>query len=191
MDDELASRLLRYAPSRTYLLEALHDAQELFGGWLPRTAVEQIATYLGVPVADVYGVIEFYEMFRAEPVGRKLIRVCQDGPCAVAGADELMGRLCRRLGIRPGETTADGEVALEAVRCLGLCDRARRHSPITSDARPPPSRRSSTASPFRRDSGSAAWSRWRSPMSASSIRRAWTTTAPRAAWPRCARRSTR
>ena len=124
MDDELASRLLRYAPSRTYLLEALHDAQELFGGWLPRPAVEQIATYLGVPVADVYGVIEFYEMFRAEPVGRKLIRVCQDGPCAVAGADELTERLCRRLGIRPGETTADGEVALETVRCLGLCDRA-------------------------------------------------------------------
>ena len=95
MDDALASRLPRYAPSRTYLLEALHDAQELFGGWLPRPAVEQIATYLGVPVADVYGVIEFYEMFRAEPVGRKLIRVCQDGPCAVAGADELTERLCR------------------------------------------------------------------------------------------------
>ena len=40
MDDELAPRLSRYTPSRTYLLEALHDAQELYGGWLPRPAVE-------------------------------------------------------------------------------------------------------------------------------------------------------
>jgi NADH-quinone oxidoreductase subunit F len=86
--------------------------------------VEQIAAYLGVPLADVYGVIEFYEMFRTEPAGRAVIRICQDGPCAAAGAARLTNQVGERLGIRPGQTTADGEVRLEAVRCLGLCDRA-------------------------------------------------------------------
>ena len=157
MDDELASRLSRYAPSRTYLLEALHDAQELFGGWLPRPAVEQIATYLGVPVADVYGVIEFYEMFRAEPVGRKLIRVCQDGPCAVAGADELTERTLpaarhpprrdhsRRRGYAgngalPGavRSRAGGPRQSRAMRARHRRDAARRpaRSGATQDRRP-------------------------------------------------------
>jgi NADH-quinone oxidoreductase subunit F len=136
---------------RTVLLEALHDAQVIFGGWLPRLAVERIAEFLDLPVAEVYGVTEFYEMFHTEPVGRKVIRVCQDGPCAVAGSDALMARLSNRLGIRPGESTPDGEYTLEPVRCLGLCDRApaalvnlERHAPAVADTlldgHPAPSR---------------------------------------------------
>ncbi len=78
MHDAVAARLAHYAPARTYLLEALHDTQALCGGWLPQDAVEQVAASLRVPLADVYGVIEFYEMFHAEPAGRQVIRVCQD-----------------------------------------------------------------------------------------------------------------
>jgi NADH-quinone oxidoreductase subunit F len=118
------------------LLEVLHDAQAIFGGWLPRPAVERIAQALDLPAAEVYGVTEFYEMFHTEAVGRKLIRVCQDAPCAVAGSDRLLAGLCAHLGIAPGETTADGAVTVEEVRCLGLCDRApatlvnlERHAP--------------------------------------------------------------
>ena len=111
-------------PAQASLLEILHDAQAICGGWLPRPAVEQIAGFLAIPLADVYGVTEFYEMFHTGPVGRKVIRVCQDGPCAVQGADALMARLTERLGIGPGETTADGAYTVEPVRCLGLCDRA-------------------------------------------------------------------
>jgi len=91
-----------YPPARTYLLEALHGTQALYNGWLPRDAVEQVAAYLRVPLADVYGVIEFYEMFHAEPVGHQVIRVCQDASCAVAGADRLLGSLCARQGIAAG-----------------------------------------------------------------------------------------
>jgi NADH-quinone oxidoreductase subunit F len=121
----LEEALARHAPQgRSALLEALHDTQAIFGGWLPRAAVERVADALGVPEADVPGVIEFYDMFHSHRVGRNVIRVCVDGPCGLAGADALLGNVCDRLGIRPGETTADGQFSVETVRCLGLCDRA-------------------------------------------------------------------
>ena len=130
--------LARLAPQgRSAMLEVLHEAQAIFGGWLPRPVVERVASALQVPVADVYGVTEFYEMFYTEPVGRQIIRVCQDASCAVAGADALTAGICRRLGVAPGETTPDGEYTVEKVRCLGLCDRApaalvnlRRYAPL-------------------------------------------------------------
>ncbi len=108
----------------TALIEVLHEAQALFRGWLPRGVVERVATALNMPVSDVYGVTEFYEMFHTHPVGQKVIRICQDAPCALAGADTLLANVCQRLGIQPGETTPDGQYTLEPVRCLGLCDRA-------------------------------------------------------------------
>lgn len=121
----LETVLDRYrAGGRSGLLEVLHDTQAIFGGWLPRDAVERTASALNVPVADVQGVIEFYDMFHAHPVGRNVIRVCQDGPCALRGADTLLDNLCRRLNVAPGETTADEQYTVEPVRCLGLCDQA-------------------------------------------------------------------
>ena len=127
--------------SRSYLLEIIHDAQEIFGGWLPRPAVERIAAALNLPQAEVYGVTEFYDLFHTAPVGRKVIRVCQDASCAVAGADALLAGLGQQLGIQPGETTADGRYTVEPVRCLGLCDRApaalvnrTRYAPARPDA---------------------------------------------------------
>lgn len=123
-------------PPNSYLLEILHEAQAIYHGWLPRPAVERIAVAVNLPAAEVYGVTEFYEMFHTHPVGQKVIRVCQDGPCAVAGADAVLAGLCQRLGVQPGETTPDGRFTVEPVRCLGLCDRApavlvnlERHAP--------------------------------------------------------------
>lgn len=139
--EALAAVLDRYrAEGRSALLEALHEAQALFGGWLPRPAVERVAAGLGIPLADVYGVTEFYTMFYTEPVGRKVIRLCQDAPCAAAGAEALLRNAGRQLGLEPGQTTADGEYTLETVRCLGLCERApaalvnlQRHGSLDPD----------------------------------------------------------
>jgi NADH-quinone oxidoreductase subunit F len=108
----------------TVLIEVLHECQAIFGGWLPRQAAERVAAALKMPLADVYGVTQFYEMLHTRPVARKIVRVCQDAPCALAGADRLTSELCQGLGIEPGQTTPDGQYTLEAVRCLGLCDRA-------------------------------------------------------------------
>ncbi|HEU5103801.1 MAG TPA: NAD(P)H-dependent oxidoreductase subunit E [Roseiflexaceae bacterium] len=121
----LEQALERYRPlGRAGLIEALHEAQAIFGGWLPRPALERVAAGLNLPLADVYGVTEFYDMFFTRPVGRRLIRICQDGPCAVAGADALLAGACARLGIQPGQVTPDADYGVQTVRCLGLCDRA-------------------------------------------------------------------
>jgi len=135
---QLEQTLAQYAAQgRGALLEVLHEAQALFGGWLPREVLDRVASALKLPVADVYGVTEFYEMFYTHPVGRNVIRICQDAPCALAGADALTASVCRALGVQPGAATADGEYTIEKVRCLGLCDRApaalvnlRRYAPI-------------------------------------------------------------
>jgi NADH-quinone oxidoreductase subunit F len=123
-------------PCRSYLVEALHDAQEIAGGWLPRAAIQQIADHWQLPSAEVYGVAEFYSLLYTRPVGDRILRVCQDGPCAIAGADRLLEGVCSWLNLRPGGTTQDRAYTVEAVRCLGLCDRApaalanlERHAP--------------------------------------------------------------
>ncbi len=130
-----------YGPrGQTVLLEVLHDAQAVCGGWLPEPVLRRIGDYLQVPLAEIYGVTEFYDMFHTEPVGRKHIRICVDGPCAVRGSDVLMAEAARRAGCAAGETTPDGGVTLEPVRCLGLCDRGpaalvngERYAPAVAD----------------------------------------------------------
>ncbi len=112
-------------PDSSILLELLHEAQAIYGGWLPRPVITRIAQALDLPLADVYGVTEFYTMFYTEPVGKKIIRICEDAPCAIRGAAGVKAALCRHLQIEPGETTPDGEYTIEPVRCLGLCDHAR------------------------------------------------------------------
>jgi NADH-quinone oxidoreductase subunit F len=109
---------------RSILLEVLHEAQAIYGGWLPRHVVTRIAQTLNVPLSDVYGVTEFYTMFYTQPVGKKIIRICEDAPCAIHGAARVEAALCQHLQIKPGETTPDGEYTIEGVRCLGLCDHA-------------------------------------------------------------------
>jgi NADH-quinone oxidoreductase subunit F len=114
----------RDVPAHSLLPEILHEAQAIYGGWLPRPVLSRIAQALGLPLSEVYGVTEFFTMYYTEPVGRKIIRICEDGPCAIRGAAQVQEAVCRRLGIRPGETTPDGEYTVEPMRCLGLCDHA-------------------------------------------------------------------
>ena len=111
-------------PPRSLLLEILHEAQKIYDGWLPRSVVSRIARALNMPLADVYGVTEFYTMFYTEPMGKNIIRLCEDGPCAIRGSAEVEAALCRHLQIEPGQTTPDGQYTIEPVRCLGLCDHA-------------------------------------------------------------------
>jgi NADH-quinone oxidoreductase subunit E len=66
----------------------------------------------------------FYTLFYKAPVGRYVLHVCNDFPCALRGADEFLDHVCRKLGIQPGETTEDGLFTVEPVMCIGACDRA-------------------------------------------------------------------
>lgn len=122
--DPLVARLNPYAPSgRTALLPALHAAQELYG-YLPEPVAAEVGRRLGVALADVYGVIDFYAMFYKEPVGKQIVRVCGDPPCAQAGGGEVLEALSKHLGVQAGEVTTDGEWTLERAPCLGRCEHA-------------------------------------------------------------------
>ena len=108
---------------REALLPALWDVQGALGSISPEH-VQRISHTLRVPEADIYGVIGFYTLFHEEATGRRIIRVCADPTCALAGADEVLHGVCARLGINEGETSADGEFTVEHSPCLGLCDYA-------------------------------------------------------------------
>jgi NADH-quinone oxidoreductase subunit F len=113
-----------YIPlSRTGLLPALHAAQKAYG-WLSEPVVAEVAKALHVPLADVYGVIEFYTLFYNKPVGKRIIRVCTDQACGLKDGEALLQHLCSKHGLQPGQTTPDGSLTIEASPCLGLCEQA-------------------------------------------------------------------
>lgn len=108
---------------QTALLPALHAAQSIYS-YLPQDVVAEISRTLKVPLANVYGVIDFYAMFYPEPVGKTVIRICNDPPCSVKGGAEVLDSVCRHLAVTPGEITADGAYTVERSPCLGLCEHA-------------------------------------------------------------------
>ena len=134
--DEVQELRARYPEgSRSAALPALRLAQAKHG-WLSREAIEEIAEALEVTPAFCYSIATFYDMLHLEPVGRHTIDVCTNLPCALCGAQEVVGAFESELGIRAGETTPDGEITLRAVECLGGCgyatvvavnDRYRQH----------------------------------------------------------------
>jgi formate dehydrogenase subunit gamma len=102
------------------LLPILHAIQRAFG-CIPEAAEPLIADELNITRAEVHGVVTFYHDFRREPAGRHVLRVCRAEACQSMGAEALVAHLERSLGLRCGETSADGQITVEAVYCLGLC----------------------------------------------------------------------
>ncbi len=92
--------------------------------YIPIEAIEYIAANTEMSETKLYGVATFYSQFRLEPVGEKIIRVCHGTACHVAGADGVTETFEKRLGVKDGETTADGKYTLESVACLGCCSLA-------------------------------------------------------------------
>src|SRR3990172_3890319 len=120
----LRSILAELVPQgRSALLPALHAAQRLYG-WLSEPVAKEMGCALGVPLADVCGVIDFYAMFYRRPVGKTVVRVCSAPVCAIAGADAVADALCRHLKVAPDEVSSDGDFTVEHAPCLGLCDQA-------------------------------------------------------------------
>lgn len=120
----LLSTLARLAPEgRAALLPALHAAQAMYG-YISERVAQAVAQALGVPLADVYGVIEFYSMFYDRPVGRSILRICTDAACLLRGSEKALDEACQRYGVVEGQVSADGEWTVERAPCLGLCNRA-------------------------------------------------------------------
>lgn len=111
----------RYDTPRAAMLPLLWLVQETFGH-IPSEAEFWVGHLAGVSVAHVREVVSFYTMFRTQPAGRHELRVCTSLPCMLRGAGDVLAALERRLHIRPGETTAGGELTLTEVECLCACE---------------------------------------------------------------------
>jgi bidirectional [NiFe] hydrogenase diaphorase subunit len=110
----------RYGRESHALIETLHTVQECFG-YLDETALRFVATTLRVPLSRVYGAATFYHFFSLKPQGKHTCVVCTGTACYIKGAPALLAAIERRHGIKPGQTTPDGELSLVTARCLGSC----------------------------------------------------------------------
>ncbi|ACK52539.1 NADH dehydrogenase (ubiquinone) 24 kDa subunit [Methylocella silvestris BL2] len=102
------------------MLPILHALQEEFG-YVNGDAVPMIAKALNLSRAEVHGVTSFYHDFRHEPAGRHVLKLCRGESCQSMGSEELARKFLTGLGIEWGGTTADGDLTVEAIYCLGLC----------------------------------------------------------------------
>jgi NADH-quinone oxidoreductase subunit E len=113
----------RYPKKEAALLPVLHIVQRERGFVSPQ-AEEWVAALLGISALQVREVLSFYTLLHRKPVGRYVIQVCRNISCFLAGSEDIVKHLEKKLGVRAGETTADGKYTLMAVECLGNCDHA-------------------------------------------------------------------
>jgi NADH-quinone oxidoreductase subunit E len=107
---------------RSAIIAGLRAAQHENDGYLTPALIEAVADYLGLPPIQAYEVATFYSMFETRPVGRHHVSVCTNVSCMLRGAEELVSHIEGRLGIRIGESTADGRIFLkQEEECLAAC----------------------------------------------------------------------
>ena len=119
-DPKLNEILEQYIKDKSNLIQVLNGVQEHFG-YVPKDAMIYISEQMGIPVAEIYGVVTFYSRFSLKPKGKYSISVCLGTACFVKGSQKIMDRLQERLKIGPGETTEDGKFSIEETRCVGAC----------------------------------------------------------------------
>lgn len=120
---EIDAWVAKYPPEQkqSACMAALRIVQDANGGYLNTELMDAVADYLEMPRVSVYEVATFYSMYELSPVGKHKICVCTNISCMLCGSDEVVAHLQKRLGIRLGETTADGKFTLKEVECLGAC----------------------------------------------------------------------
>jgi NADH-quinone oxidoreductase subunit E len=123
-DEAIQSFLQKILPSFPQesgsLIPLLQKAQEALG-YLPRKVMEQVASLLGLPESEVYGVATFYDQFRFHPPGKHPVKVCMGTACHIRGASVILESWERRLNIKVSQTTNDREFSLDRVACVGCC----------------------------------------------------------------------
>ena len=112
---------------RSASLMLLHALQEHFG-WLSKDAIEWTATKLGLQPINVFELVTFYPMFRQQPAGKYVIKVCRTLSCALGGSGKLHEHFCTKLGLDAHahglQTSKDGKFSVEFVECLASCGTA-------------------------------------------------------------------
>jgi NADH-quinone oxidoreductase E subunit len=105
------------------ILPLLQEAQRKTG-YITEADMIKIANSLGISRSDVYGVATFYSFLSVKPLGRNIVRICRSLPCHLKDGDSIMEALEKALGVKPGETTADGKFTFTLTNCIGECDQA-------------------------------------------------------------------
>ena len=119
----LASIVEKYRGKEGIAIPMLADVQREIG-YVAEEAVEHVGAELGIPPAELFGVATFYAMFRFQPEGKHVVRLCRGTACHVQGSGLIADQLERLLGIKDGETTPDMMFTLQCVACLGCCSLA-------------------------------------------------------------------
>ncbi len=109
-----------YKNEPTPLMPILSAIQNEYG-YIPLDVQEIVSREIGVPVAEIYGVVTFYSFFSLKPKGKYVIGVCLGTACYVKGSQQVLDKFAELLHIKPGETSADGLFTLSALRCIGAC----------------------------------------------------------------------
>jgi NADH-quinone oxidoreductase subunit E len=115
----------RYPPGfeSSLVLPCLRRIQE-DRGFVADEDIDGLVEYLGVARIQIEEVLSFYGQFRRKPIGRCHIQACRNLSCSLLGAERILEHLTQKLGIAPGQTTADGRYTLSTVECLAACGTA-------------------------------------------------------------------
>ncbi|MFC1981839.1 NADH-quinone oxidoreductase subunit NuoE [Chloroflexota bacterium] len=118
---EKAGQILsEYRHKKGMLVSILQDIQAAFN-YVPREALKEVSSGLGIPISQVYSVVTFFKSFNLTPRGRHIISVCLGTACHVRGVVRIVEKIERELGIKRGETTEDLKFSLDTVNCVGAC----------------------------------------------------------------------
>lgn len=117
---EVAEILKNYQENKDNLIMILEEIQVKYG-YIPKVAQIEVANYLHMALAEVYGVITFYSRFTLIPKGKYNVSVCLGTACFVKGSTEILARAKERLGLEEGQTSTDGKFSLDSTRCVGAC----------------------------------------------------------------------
>jgi bidirectional [NiFe] hydrogenase diaphorase subunit len=116
----VAATMRKLGNQRNALIEALHTLQQTFG-YLDKPGLTYVAASLKIPLSKVYGAATFYNHFTLKPQGEHACVVCTGTACYIKGAPDLLKSIEETLGVKPGETTADGKMSVLTARCFGAC----------------------------------------------------------------------
>ena len=122
---EIEKVLAKYPPEqkRSAVMALLYMAQRE-EGYVSKADKADIAQILDMTTTEISAIVGFYSLYHDKKAGKYRIQVCTDIGCALRGADQYLADLCEKLDVKPGETTDDGLVTIEEVKCLAACDKA-------------------------------------------------------------------
>src|SRR6266853_277506 len=123
VEAEINRHLAKYPLTRSAILPLMFIVQRE-RGYLDPPGVSYLAQRLNLRITDIWEVATFYSMIYTKPVGKYHIQVCKTLSCKLLGEGKITEHICQKLGIKPGETTADGRFSLSLVECLGSCGTA-------------------------------------------------------------------